>query len=101
MSNSKKRKYPSQQRSDGSATGPDPKLFIQAHEADLIHGPQAARSLEATSETGTIGDALIKWTFTGTEDAAKKEIWVDRYYFILIYLVLDQSMNSNTRNTMG
>jgi len=50
-------------------------LFIQAHEADLIHGPQAktaARSLEvmrdhterdpgSRHETWNIGDGLIRW----------------------------------------
>ena len=46
---------------------PDPSLFIQAHEADLVHGPQArqaARSLEVTREGDklVIGDGLLQWT---------------------------------------
>ncbi|KAM5540168.1 hypothetical protein V8D89_006308 [Ganoderma adspersum] len=48
---------------------PDTQLFIQAHEADLIHGPQAAaaaRSLEVREtgsgeEQGFVGDGLIRW----------------------------------------
>ena len=47
----------------------DTQLFIQAHEADLIHGPQAAaaaRSLEireagSGEEQNFVGDGLIRW----------------------------------------
>lgn len=51
---------------------PDPALFIEAHEADIIRGPQAgdaARSLEFEYISGEgsnrkihVGDSLIKWT---------------------------------------
>ncbi|KAI0710901.1 hypothetical protein C8Q76DRAFT_739137 [Earliella scabrosa] len=46
---------------------PDPSLFIQAHEADLVRGPQArqaARSLEVTREGEklVIGNGLLQWT---------------------------------------
>ena len=52
---------------------PDPSLFIQAHEADLVHGPQAAsaaRSLEVIRGDGKgqpdiVGDGLIEWTGVG------------------------------------
>lgn len=70
-------------------------LFIQAHEADLVHGPQAtdaAESLEVPrpgNTQGQVGSALIEWgggisLYTST--AFGKEvgdyhdpIWVDRY----------------------
>ncbi|TFK82902.1 hypothetical protein K466DRAFT_590178 [Polyporus arcularius HHB13444] len=47
----------------------DLSLFVQAHEADLVHGPQAAnaaRSLEVLREDGkdVVGDGLIQWTGT-------------------------------------
>ena len=54
----------------GRALRPEIPLVIQAHEADLVRGPQAAsaaRSLEVTSfvEEGKIvykaGDGLIRW----------------------------------------
>jgi hypothetical protein len=81
----RKRKYSSQSNS-ADHTSPDHKLFIQAHEADLIHaGPeatQAARALELPSETSTIGDGLIKWTSNdGADD--ENDMWVDRYDNIL------------------
>ena len=52
---------------------PDPSLYIQAHEADLVHGPQAAnaaRSLEVIRGDGkgqpeVVGDGLIEWTGVG------------------------------------
>ena len=52
---------------------PDPSLFIQAHEADLVHGPQAAsaaRSLEVLRGHGkgqpeVVGDGLIEWAGVG------------------------------------
>ncbi|RPD54551.1 hypothetical protein L226DRAFT_539304 [Lentinus tigrinus ALCF2SS1-7] len=53
-------------------TQPDPSLFIQAHEADLVHGPQAAiaaRSLEVLRSDvvkgppeDIVGDGLIQWS---------------------------------------
>ncbi len=48
---------------------PDLSLFVQAHEADLVHGPQAAnaaRSLEVVRGDGqdVVGDGLIQWTGT-------------------------------------
>lgn len=69
---SKKRKnrpYDTQEY-DQSHLQPDTLLFIQAHEADLVHGPQAAAtatSLEV-GEAGNggghtrVGDALIRWS---------------------------------------
>jgi hypothetical protein len=86
---------------------PDPRLFIQAYEADVIRGPQAqvaAGSLEAMRTEGRIhgpewkvGDALIRW---GGESGTKRpsggvnildaednqwvedeenDLWLDRY----------------------
>ena len=79
-------------------------LFIQAHEADLLRGPQAisaARSLEAAR--GAVGDGLIRWSerqapefgdmgdddhvhlgsgnvhATETTKSNGEGVWVDRY----------------------
>ncbi|KAI1782840.1 hypothetical protein LXA43DRAFT_1103337 [Ganoderma leucocontextum] len=57
------------QEHDHPRVQPDTLLFIQAHEADLVHGPQAAsaaRSLEVQEATngeeqGHVGDGLIRW----------------------------------------
>lgn len=83
-------------------------LHIQAHEADLVRGPQATtatRSLEVLlrKEGGTLildpGDGLIKWNGAGNvafadtsaedhlqlgrapelkEESSKDDIWIDR-----------------------
>ncbi|KAI0919503.1 hypothetical protein AcV5_001555 [Taiwanofungus camphoratus] len=85
---------------------PDPALFIQAHEADLIRGPQAllaAQSLEAAciDEKGVcVGDGLIRWKENTREvsdfiedehvqlgqpqskpllEDKEENVWVDRY----------------------
>jgi hypothetical protein len=66
---------------DVTADQLDTEPFIQAHEADLIRGPQArlaARSLEVVLEDGgavnrkswKIGDGLIRWG--GTEVAIRQ-----------------------------
>ncbi|KAG6917404.1 hypothetical protein DXG01_002673 [Tephrocybe rancida] len=77
-------------------TSPGPVLYVQAYEADIIRGPQAASaaaSLETPSRTGgQTGSALIKWgrqmqpAFPQDEDtfetAASDDhnvVWVDRY----------------------
>ena len=71
----------------------DPALFIQAHEADVIRGPQAriaAKSLEVdVNDTHlTVGNALIRWggirenVAEIDDDEWKDEqeaVWVDRY----------------------
>jgi hypothetical protein len=68
------------------STRPDPSLYIVAHEADIIRGPQAARAadslevaLNVDGKGGSrIGDGLIKWeNGTGT-DAEGPGMWVDR-----------------------
>ncbi|KAG9225440.1 hypothetical protein CCMSSC00406_0002943 [Pleurotus cornucopiae] len=75
---SRKRKFRSKKaRGDRTVHGsqdtvhePDPALFIQAYEADLIHGSQAriaAAALEVT-DAGA-GSGLIRWG----EDAAKRK----------------------------
>ncbi|KAN0109055.1 hypothetical protein V8E52_009689 [Russula decolorans] len=78
-----------------SPTRPDHSLFIVAHEADIIRGPQAAR-LADSLEVGTnvdghggsrIGEGLIKWeskvggsSSSGGRDAeGGGDMWVDRY----------------------
>lgn len=82
-----------QQTSSSSPTRPDHSLFIVAHEADIIRGPQAARladSLEVGIDVdglggSRIGEGLIKWeskvgsTGTGSRDAEGGDMWVDRY----------------------
>lgn len=76
----------------------EPSLFIQAHEADIISGPQAfqtARSLEVdtlSSGSRRVGDALIRWDPVGSEEVGEDGqviqrgddggVWVDRYGFL-------------------
>ncbi|KAF5368022.1 hypothetical protein D9758_004490 [Tetrapyrgos nigripes] len=114
---SRKRKHPNRNRSQryrnepgGSQTRiheeivftPDPVLFIQAHEADVIRGPKgrvAAQSLEVkrkdAQDEWEIGSGLIRWGGDAVipqgfpdddnEDSAwpststSEGIWVDRY----------------------
>ncbi|KIJ62464.1 hypothetical protein HYDPIDRAFT_114591 [Hydnomerulius pinastri MD-312] len=84
---------------DGTSTS-DPALYIQAHEADIVRGPQsvhAARSLECpdASTTGSNdapqpGSGLIRWgaqenslDFDGEpivpQESKQSPLWVDRY----------------------
>ncbi|KAI0265447.1 hypothetical protein BC834DRAFT_989154 [Gloeopeniophorella convolvens] len=93
MSHRKRKHHPSQSNYNHRqeelailpSTQPDPALFIIAHEADVVRGPQAARladslevDLNVDGEGGSrIGDELIKWQY-GIGDAAG-EVWVDRY----------------------
>lgn len=71
---------------------PDHSLFIQAHEADIVRGPQAhasALALEVNTVDGrTIpGEGLIQWKnaldvppgVEGQEVSDEKAVWVDRY----------------------
>lgn len=70
---------------------PDPALFVQAHEADIVRGPQAwsaASALDVKNAGSTHGKSggLIRWSVSaastgddGSEDADKDIIWVDRY----------------------
>jgi len=70
-------------------TRPDHNLFIVAHEADIIRGPQAARTADSlevginVDERGgsRIGEGLIKWeSKVGSRDAEGGDnMWVDRY----------------------
>ena len=74
-----------------SFTRPDPSQFIVAHEADIIRGPQAARSADSL-EIGInvdgkggsrIGDGLIKWESKVASGRVNSEVrvgdmWVDR-----------------------
>jgi hypothetical protein len=84
---------------------PDAALVVQAHEADVVRGPQAkiaARSLEVdVNRSGlgtysTVGDGLIRWGGAGPNTVKRQEmmiefdgddewndesgaVWVDRY----------------------
>ena len=71
-------------QSEGSSLArPDPSFFIVAHEADIIRGPQAARTADSlevfTNVDGNggsrIGDGLLKWESNGEHG----DMWVDRY----------------------
>ena len=92
---------------------PDAALYVVAHEADIIRGPQAAlaaRSLEVVEHLPNqpprkmIGDALIRWgtspksreqlsfhdedNHTGGRQELQEEIWVDRWVILdLIYRI--------------
>ena len=96
MTSLRKRKHAPRYRVQPSADHEvDPSLFIQAHEADIISGPQAlqtARSLEVkTLPSGSrrVGDALIRWDPVGSEEVGgdgqvlqrgdDDGVWVDRY----------------------
>jgi hypothetical protein len=68
-----------------STTRPDLSLFIVAHEADIIRGPQAARTADSL-EVGInvdgrggsrVGDGLIKWECKVGRDAegADSDMW--------------------------
>jgi hypothetical protein len=74
-----------------SSTPTDHSLFIVAHEADIIRGPQAARAADSL-EVGIdvdgrggsrIGDGLIKWESKVGNNAVGGDIWVDRYVISL------------------
>jgi hypothetical protein len=82
-----------QASSESSSTRPpDHSLFIVAHEADIIRGPQAARSADSL-EVGInidglggsrIGEGLIKWeSKVGSSRDAEGDMWVDRYVISL------------------
>ena len=74
------------QPANPSSTRADPSLFIVAHEADVIRGPQAARTADSL-EVGInvdgqggsrIGDGLIKWEGGPGAAAEGGGMWVDR-----------------------
>jgi hypothetical protein len=77
-----------------SSTRPDLSLFIVAHEADIIRGPQAARTADSL-EVGInvdgqggsrVGDGLIKWECKvgGGDVEGAEDMWVDRYVHCLL-----------------
>ncbi|KAF8497416.1 hypothetical protein F5888DRAFT_1613273 [Russula emetica] len=87
--------YDLQQASSSSSSTrpPDHSLFIVGHEADIIRGPQAARSADSL-EVGInidgqggsrIGEGLIKWeskvgsSRDGRDAEGGGDMWVDRY----------------------
>lgn len=77
--------------SSTSTRPPDHSLFIIAHEADIIRGPQAARSadllevgINIDGQGGSrIGEGLIKWESSSSSkrdaEEAARDMWVDRY----------------------
>jgi len=73
-----------------TTTRPDPSLFIVAHEADIIRGPQAARTADSL-EYGInvnggprVGEGLIKWECGAGGD---EDVWVDRYVRLFVLLL--------------
>jgi hypothetical protein len=96
-----------QPSSSSSSTRPDHSLFIVAHEADIIRGPQAARSADSL-EVGSnvdglggsrIGEGLIKWETSSSKvgnrdrdaegDGRDMCQWVDRYVTYLYRINLN------------
>ena len=88
-STSRKRKYhptpPAYAHRTTSASDPDPDpdinpaLFVQAHEADVIRGPEAriaARALEVDGVGGrlVVGDGLIRWGGAEQSKPGRKEV---------------------------
>jgi hypothetical protein len=79
-----------------SLAHPDPTLFIVAHEADIIRGPQAARTADSlevfTNVDGKgglrIGDGLLKWE--GSTRGEHGDMWVDRYARLSYYPTNDE-----------
>ena len=72
------------ERAEPDITEPDPSLFIQAYEADIVRGPQAwaaAPSLEVISAVDSKTTALIRWQPSGTASNGDEAegVWVDRY----------------------
>lgn len=67
-------------------TQPDPALYIQAHEAEIIRRPQArslARSLEAQhADSVEVKTRLVKWGVPSIEQDGlgpqAQAVWVDR-----------------------
>ena len=69
-----------------TVTEPDPSLFIQAYEADIVRGPQAwssASSLEVGGVTDPRSTGLLRWNPLGLTSDINAEgdegVWVDRY----------------------
>ncbi|KAI0370699.1 hypothetical protein BV20DRAFT_966203 [Pilatotrama ljubarskyi] len=88
----RKRKHRGHEESEASAARqsprPDPSLYIQAHEADLVRGPQAAaaaRSLEVIrrGQDGKVllevGDGLIRWNGGGGDLQGLSSFEEDRF----------------------
>src|SRR5712671_6610308 len=78
------------QPANPSSTRADPSLFIVAHEADVIRGPQAARTADSL-EYGInvnggprVGEGLIKWECGAGGD---EDVWVDRYVRLFVLLL--------------
>ncbi|KAL0569366.1 hypothetical protein V5O48_012601 [Marasmius crinis-equi] len=94
MSYSRKRKHSPSPTADPYS---DPHLFIQAHEADIVHGLEAKLAAESLEVRGQhVGSALIRLfgdkkknsRFMGEDDdvaegssetPADDDVWVDRY----------------------
>ncbi|KAI0052376.1 hypothetical protein FA95DRAFT_1533194 [Auriscalpium vulgare] len=88
---------------DDPAVSPavDSSLFIVAHEADVVRGPQAAYaadSLEVTlvdangESSKRVGDSLIMWERSGQQE----DVWVDRYDARLLLDALPTAFTATT-----
>ncbi|KAJ7594001.1 hypothetical protein C8J56DRAFT_425492, partial [Mycena floridula] len=93
----------------------DPVLFVVAHEADIIRGPQAtaaAASLEFHDNKP--GSGLLRWTgyriatayraedvVQEAEDEKEKEVWVDRYDARLLLDALPLPSTSRASSPTG
>ncbi|KIM87866.1 hypothetical protein PILCRDRAFT_3592 [Piloderma croceum F 1598] len=112
-----------------ATSDPDPALFIQAHEAEIVRGPQAriaAASLEVkidasgSSSQFIIGDGLIRWGDAGLDAARgqgvsggfdeddddrsqdeREVVWVDRYDARLLLETLPPSKDATQENVPG
>lgn len=81
---------PTSNADSSDVSAPDPCLYIQAHEADIIRGPSSTRSLEYDPSMVNPGhnssSALIRWgperpydTDTiGPHGSSEPFLWVDR-----------------------
>ncbi|KAJ7086415.1 hypothetical protein B0H15DRAFT_348651 [Mycena belliarum] len=118
MSSSRKRKHRPGRGSyvlqDEADTSPDPALFIQAHEAEIVRGAKARRAADSLDITASNKPAgLIQWNpsdrnpapfpndadagFTPTaQDRRTDTIWVDRYDARLLLDALPKSARQDT-----
>ncbi|EIN06833.1 hypothetical protein PUNSTDRAFT_115304 [Punctularia strigosozonata HHB-11173 SS5] len=101
----------------GTSDAFDPCLFIQAHEADIVRGPQAwssAAALELRVVDGATapGEGLLRWGGEGNErkqhmwdeygegdDGVQDAVWVDRFDARLLLDTLPENDGTTTTPT--
>ena len=73
------------EQTEPTVAEPDPSLFIQAYEADIVRGPQAW-SASSSLEVGDLADSkntgLLRWnpsSLTPADAEHDESVWVDRY----------------------